>query len=211
MRPPISFSLFLLVFASLPNGATAQDAAANPNYRYWSTNWSFTDIDLRDLGAKLRSIGLELPVKMSGRASINFDVSVPINAIRTGKAYRFRGTLSSTKVTVENARLDALSATVTYNDGVLVLSDLRATQREGKINGSAKAELIPARSFDASIEFSSFDMAPIAEIFTKFGIGSESRSVVGRSQRQDHRCRNSSMTSSVPSVGVHRASWKSTI
>ena len=174
-----AFTISVIGFSTL---ATAQEAPAKgaepaPKYRYWSTNWSFSDIDIRDLAGKLRAIGVEIPVQLAGRASVNFNVDVPINALRTSKAYRFRGSLQTRGLRADQVKFQSLDATVNFNNGVLTLSDLRGTQVSGKFTGTAKAELVPPGSFDTSLELTDIDASPIAALLAKFGIGSESQPV----------------------------------
>lgn len=202
MRPlcVLSILLFLVVIepggllgqeinAGKPRSIDAKTASdkpeAKPKYRYWTTQWSFEDIDVKELASKLKAIGVELPVELSGRVSVNFDVSIPFMAVRTAEAYRFNGSLKARQLMVEDVSFEKLDASVNYQEGVITLSDLsgkqsaRENRTSGVISGSAKAALIPRDSFGASIEFSEFDIEPITRLLAKFGIGSKSRPIRG--------------------------------
>ncbi len=151
------------------DAADAQPAAKR--FRYWTTNWSFTDFNIQTLMRRLAIIGLELPIDLSGTASVDFDVSVPLNGLRDPQAYRFRGTLSSPRLTVDDVPLEELYIELDYADGRVTLSELRGRLRRGSFAGSAMAELIPRERFTASLSLQKLDLAPIAEIVSRLGIG----------------------------------------
>ena len=126
---------FLILFASLlAAGRTqGQDAPVVPDkpatkYRYWTSNWSFESIDLKDLSRKIEAFGILIPVQLEGIASVDFDVSVPLNALRTPEAYKFRGTLDATNLRVDDLFLPTLRADVVYEGGVLRLDRMQGNQ-----------------------------------------------------------------------------------
>ena len=109
---------FLLVFCAHTASKTqAQDApkmrdVPAAQYRYWTSKWSFESIDLKELTNKLGAFGIVIPVRLEGKASIDFDVSVPLNALRTPEAYKFRGTLAALDLQVDDAFLRFIRADV---------------------------------------------------------------------------------------------------
>ncbi len=92
--------------------------------RYWTTNWSFRDINIGTLARRLSRIGITAPVELDGNVTIEFAVSVPINALRDATAYRIVGTLQSPRLRVESTTL-SLDTGVNYENGVVSLSNLR--------------------------------------------------------------------------------------
>ncbi|QDV83564.1 hypothetical protein TBK1r_25060 [Stieleria magnilauensis] len=162
--------------------AAVQPAAAQPvesPYRYWTTNWSLKDIAVGDLANKLRTIGLGLPIKVDGLATVEFEVGVPLNALRTGKAYRLEGSLSIRDLVADQIRFEVFRAEVTYADGRLDLDTLRAVEQldasgnalptAGSIAGSASAELLPRGSFSADVKTTNLRIGPIATLISRLG------------------------------------------
>ncbi|QDV42728.1 hypothetical protein Enr13x_25780 [Stieleria neptunia] len=162
--------------------APAQPAATPPvqsPYRYWTTNWSLQDIAVGDLAKKLRTIGLGLPIQVDGLATVEFEVGVPLNALRTGKAYRLEGSLSIRDLVADQMRFDVFRAEVTYADGRLDLETLRAVEQldgggnavptAGSIVGSASAELLPRGSFSADVKTANLRIGPVATLFSRLG------------------------------------------
>ncbi len=151
--------------------APAPPAKPAATFRYWTTSWSFEEIDLRDLSGKLASIGFELPVEISGTASVNFDVSIPLNGLKNPKAYKFRGSLSSSQFKAESLVLQEFSANVTYSEGIVRLTDLRGKQNRGSFAGSATADVASQGPFEASLTIERLQLGPIAQLLAKLGIG----------------------------------------
>jgi hypothetical protein len=166
--------------ASVPaQVAPAPQANQAANFRYWTTSWSFEEIDLRDLSAKLSSIGFELPIEISGTASVNFDVSIPLNGLRNAKAYKFRGSLSSTQFKADQFVLEEFAANVTYSEGIVRLTDLRGKQNGGSFSGSATADVASQGPFEAALTISRLQLGPIAQLLEKLGIGRKDKLASG--------------------------------
>lgn len=118
--------------------------------RYWTTNWSFRDINIGTLARRLARIGIAAPVDLDGNVTIEFAVSIPINALRDATAYRIRGTLQSPRLRVESTTL-RLDTGVNYDNGIVSLTNLRGmlfgsgtapgTSDAGQFQGSASLRL----------------------------------------------------------------------
>ncbi len=156
-----------------------QAGKQQPPFRYWTTSWSFEEIDLRDLTGKLASIGVELPIEMSGTASVNFDVSIPLNGLKDPKAYKFRGSLSSPRLRADNVVLEKFAANVNYSDGIIRLTDLRGKQGSGSFAGSATGDVAAQGAFQASLKIEQLDLGPIAQLLAKLGIGRQDKLASG--------------------------------
>jgi len=94
------------------------------NVRYWTTNWSFQDINIGTLARRLSRIGIAAPVDLDGTVSVEFAVSIPINALRDATAYRIVGTIQSTRLRVESTTL-SLNTDVNYQAGIASLNNLQ--------------------------------------------------------------------------------------
>ncbi len=119
-------------------------------FRYWTTNWSFRDINIGTLARRLARIGITAPVQLDGSVTIEFAVSIPINALREATAYRIVGTLQSPRLRVESTTL-SLNTGVNYENGIVSLTNLRGTllgsgtapgaTNAGEFQGSASLRL----------------------------------------------------------------------
>lgn len=151
---------------------TEQPAAEEKNKtRYWTTTWSFRDVDVQRFLSRLQSVGIEIPIHAAGQVTVELDVSIPLNRLREGRAYRFKGRFRSPDLQLDNLRLTDLEAELNYDDGVLELSQLEsgwsdgaaAAESEslappdhktsaGRMSGSARMQLLPRGEFEAQLE-----------------------------------------------------------
>jgi hypothetical protein len=167
LRPPTRLILALIFLVSLGGPLSAQQR----QYRYWTTQWSFEDIDVGVLVNRLKLIGLELPVALSGRATVQFDVSVPLNALRTGRAYKLDGKLTATDFRVDQLQLESFQADVDFRDGELTLSEVRVDQASGgALNGEALAQMLPRGDFRASLSADAFRLEPVIGLLSKLKV-----------------------------------------
>lgn len=214
MLPKYAFIVLLVVGALTPSSAVAQvqpakqpaaaPPAAAPSYRYWTTDWSLDDVDIGDLVIKLRTIGIQLPLELKGRATVDFRVSVPLNALRTGRAYRINGSLVVRDLVADRLRFDLVRADVVLKDGQLLLNQLRcieqidreaskratadnagkpvqdrATENSGTVVGTATAQLIPQGDFKADLKTRNLPLGPIAKLLARFGFSDGHDTVAG--------------------------------
>ncbi len=185
-RPAARWVLTLLVVFLAPAAVAQQrDAlparpaaprAPQPKQRYWTTDWSFQDIDVDQLFSRLESIGLEIPIDADGDVSTEFRVSVPWTSLRDAKAYRFSGKISSTRLRLENLLLENFAADLQYDNGVLTLQRLSgrwtdqraaagAKQPEGTFVGDASLQLVPSGDFQANLRTKSLPLGPLHNLF----------------------------------------------
>ncbi|XZE54876.1 AsmA-like C-terminal region-containing protein [Planctomycetaceae bacterium SH139] len=152
------------------------EAGPAQRIRYWTTNWSFDSIDIRNLLGRLRQFGIEIPVEAEGEVSVRFTVSVPLNALRDAKAYRFDGTLTSPSLQLESLLLRQLNTRLAYKQGVLQLTELTtgwgdlqttaADQAAGTLTGTASLQLVPSGQFAGQFTAESLALRPLYELFT---------------------------------------------
>ncbi|QEG43777.1 AsmA-like C-terminal region-containing protein [Roseimaritima ulvae] len=191
-----------LLFALLASVAVAQNPAAPPAaapaFRYWTTNWSFQDVDVRQLTERLEAIGIALPVEVAGDVSVRFRVSIPLNGLRQAQAYRFEGSLSSNQLRIDALQLSDLRAAVRYQDGVLQLHTLQTRWQhdrgpgqndlepaepdpmEGQVSGSARAELVPRGELSADLQLQRMATTPLIQLLQRAGVVSPQTSLRGQ-------------------------------
>jgi len=173
----VSLVTLVALLCFLPPAAAQAAAAAQPpaageqpagrQIRYWTTNWSFRDIDVGTLTRRLGLIGIAAPADLGGTVSVNFSVSVPINALRDAAAYRINGTLTSSRLRIESTEL-SLDAAVDYADGVVAFTKLTGNFFEspqatgeptaGSFSGQATMRLAGVGDRNASVELDVRDM-----------------------------------------------------
>ncbi len=187
-------------------GRDAAVAPQPPQQRYWTTNWSFQDVDVQNLLARLNSIGLEIPVDAEGDVSVAFTVSVPWTSLRDGKAYRFQGRIRSKRLRLEHLLLEDFDADVTYRDGVLNLADVQGRWTDnrqldpsvglpvadsdndsgqataptgGSFKGNASVEVLPRGDFQATLQADSLPIGPLHDLLLSVNKQADARAVGG--------------------------------
>ncbi len=145
--------------------------AQPPRYRYWTTHWTFDDINVGNVLGRLRRIGIEIPVNAQGDVSLQFSVSVPLNALRTAEAYRISGTLESKQLQLEQLQLANFSTDVRYETGELSLHNLNTqwidAQRPssgGILAGEASLALVPRGDLITSLTASRLSLGPVHDL-----------------------------------------------
>ncbi|MEL6108664.1 MAG: AsmA-like C-terminal region-containing protein, partial [Planctomycetota bacterium] len=146
---------------------------------YWTTTWRFEEIDLDTLQRRLEWIGIDVPVRASGRATVDLELSVPLNRLRQPKAYRGSGKLKLIDVAVDEVPFKSLEAELELRDGVATLHQLSVQQGDGRLNGSAEVDLGSSpQPFRVQAELSRWNIEPVANLLRKLGIGGD-RQITG--------------------------------
>jgi translocation and assembly module TamB len=177
--PALVLALFLLL-ASAPIARTAaapptqQPPPTPPATRYWTTDWSFSNIDVNSLLSRLQSIGIAVPIEADGIVSVEFAVSVPLTRLRDGKAYRLHGKITSQRLRVQRMVLEELQADVVYRNGVMTLKPARArwsdiqggsiASREGEFSGDVSIELLPLGNLQANLQANDIPIRSIQDL-----------------------------------------------
>lgn len=176
---PIRLALLLALFLS----TSARIAAAQPTpqpqttppaVRYWTTDWSFSNIDVNSLLSRLQAIGIAVPIEADGIVSVDLAVSVPLTRLRDGKAYRLQGKITSQRLRVQRMVLEDLQADVVYRDGVMALKPARARWSEiqggsiadqvGEFSGDVSIELLPLGNLQANLQANDIPIGSIQEL-----------------------------------------------
>ena len=208
-------SLVLVSVFALATSARAQDAKpaqdvkpaadakpAAKAYRYWTTNWSLSDVSVGRLVDRLAGIGIELPVEVQGDVSVDLRVGVPLNGLRDAAAYRLEGRLSAGRLRIEKLQLSDFLADIEYRDGVLKLSKLETAWRgadppaadprtvvapqdppaslsTGSVRGQASVQLVPRGDVVADIDLQDVAMGPLADLIRRFDRVSDRTAISG--------------------------------
>lgn len=147
---------------------------AAPAERYWESQWAFREIDVANLAQRLKSIGIDLGLPLEGKVTVQFEVGIPLTSLTDGAAYRFDGTLTSSRLVVDRFEFLDLKTTLSYRDGVATLSSLTGStvesdatsndQTKGNFTGNGALQLVPQGDASANLEVDNISVAPITEL-----------------------------------------------
>lgn len=147
---------------------------AAPAERYWESQWAFREIDVAKLSERLKSIGIDLGMPLEGKVTVQFEVGIPLTSLTDGAAYRFDGTLTSSRLVVDQFEFRDLRTTVSYRDGVATLSSLTGSAVEsdatsndlakGRFTGSGSLELVPQGDASAKLKVDDISFVPISKL-----------------------------------------------
>lgn len=136
-RALVSLLTICAMAVLMPCRATAQDEETKPNIaanqevdsttRYWTTDWSFEDVDVAKLVSRLGSIGIKLPVEVDGVVTLDLNVSIPLNRLSEAIAYRIEGELTSERLRIEQLDLRDFQSKFQLRDGVVALKDAKGS------------------------------------------------------------------------------------
>lgn len=146
-----------------------KDAEKKEEPSYFDINITLRDVDLAELISKL---DVTIPFKIGGRITFKVSASIPTDAPDELKNYRFDGTATLPKLTIEDLTLEDVQVKVVYRDGKLMLSDLSARLPEpgnpkvgGSFKGTASVGLIPEGDLEAHLDL---DRLPVGQILGLF-------------------------------------------
>jgi translocation and assembly module TamB len=136
----------------VPRTVTARPKPPDQPPSYLDASLSLEDVDVVQL---LRGLQLSLPFPVTGRLSIDIQLSVPIDTPQDTKAYRLKGSARAPWLDIAGVRLEQLRARVDYAGGVLHLENLQGQVPAGKefgtFRGSARLEVIPQGNLTADL------------------------------------------------------------
>ena len=95
--------------------------AAREDRAYLHVNVAFRDVDLTEL---LQTAGVEVPVKVGGKVSVQVQLDIPTETPDELKSYRLTGTIRSKRATVDELAIEDVSARLNFRDGKLTVTDL---------------------------------------------------------------------------------------
>ncbi len=124
------------------------------------------DIDIAEL---LQKLEVKLGYRVSGKVTAELTLAVPIESAASRAAYEFTGKVSSPELKLEGLTIRDLSATATYKNGKLTLTELKGAIQQpddpkappGTFRGTATAAVDPAGDVTASL---TLDRIPLGEV-----------------------------------------------
>jgi hypothetical protein len=87
---------------------------------YLHLNVNFKDVNVSEL---LKSAGVDLPMNMTGKVTVQLQLDVPTDSPDELKAYRLSGIVSSRSLNIEDLLLSDVRAKLNYKDGKMVVTD----------------------------------------------------------------------------------------
>jgi hypothetical protein len=129
-------------------------------------HWTFRDIDIQTLLARLKRFGVQLPVPASGRVTVRLSVRAPWRSILRAGAYDFEGDLSSPALNVAGISLEKLALHIAYEGGNLELTKMSFVVpgkdgADGTITGQAHMKVNPPGDLNAEL---AIDQLPVATL-----------------------------------------------
>lgn len=128
-------------------------------------NLRLKDVDLGELVAKAN---VNLPVKLSGKISVDVAAEIPLTEARTLKAYKVRGKATVPALAVGDFAFRDVAADIDFSNGVLTLTELSAKVPDparpaapGLIRGSAKFGVDPRGDLSADLKLTD---VPVGEV-----------------------------------------------
>jgi len=144
-------TILALVLVSL----VARSAAAAEAPTTVSATVKLRDVDIAQLIAKAK---LDLGYKVTGKVTVEANLSVPLGEATSTKAYALKGKVTSAEVTVDALKVRDFNAELRYADGKLTLTKLTATvpsdgpnTPDGSITGTASAAIEPRGDLKADL------------------------------------------------------------
>jgi translocation and assembly module TamB len=137
---------------------------------YLDLSFSLKDVNIGEL---LQQLEVAVPFKINGRITFKVHASVPTATPGDLKTYRFTGTATMPRLTLEDMELEDVKAHVVYRDGILKLEDFSgrvptpggAKAAGGTFKGSATLGLVPAGDLVAKLDL---DRLPIGQVLRLF-------------------------------------------
>jgi len=118
---------------------TPPDAPAEEK-SYLHFNIAFRDVEVAEL---LTSAGVEIPVKVGGKVTVQIQLDIPTEAPDDLKAYRMTGSVNSRRLVVDELAVEGVSAKVDLREGKLSVKEftgrLPALAGQGSEGGSFQA------------------------------------------------------------------------
>ncbi|HEX5447026.1 MAG TPA: hypothetical protein VFW87_24640, partial [Pirellulales bacterium] len=137
-------------------------------------HWTFRDIEINSLLARLKRFGVEVPVPVSGQVTVRLSAGVTSwRSILRTSAYQVEGQIESDKLTVAGFDLHQFAAQMIYNDGALQLTSVRfAVPRpgggQGTVSGSARVQVRPRGDLTANVSIERIPLSELAELAPQF-------------------------------------------
>jgi uncharacterized protein involved in outer membrane biogenesis len=154
-------ALLALMLQPPPKSA---DSAAQSDTTYVQANLRLKDVDLSEL---VKRLDVKLPIRVTGRASLDIAAEIPVAEARTLRAYRVKGSLTIPTLGLDDLTLNRVKADVVFRDGVLTLTNLsgevpKADTQPGTFVGTARYGVDPQTDLTADLKLAAI---PLEELF----------------------------------------------
>lgn len=142
---------------------TAQAGKPAAETTYLEANLSLRDVDLEQL---LKGLEIKLPIAVRGRLTVQVQAGIPVNTAQDYKAYRLKGNVSLSRLTLQELDLQQVQARINYLNGVLSLDELRGqiSGTPGSFQGTARLEAAPPYSYRGELQLSRIDLAAVQRL-----------------------------------------------
>ena len=151
-----------------------------------TTEIELEDVEVAQLLARLRALGIEVPVPIAGRVSIKAKATIPLGSLRDASQYEVHGEATLADATIDGVDLGLLSGKLDLADGVAELKELRGQlvnlpdggyqKRPGKaeppplegplppgaFRGQLRAEIAPQGAINAAFEGEQLPLGELA-------------------------------------------------
>jgi hypothetical protein len=152
----------LAVLLQPPAPPAVSKATERPTYV--QTHIKLRDVDLSQLTKQLK---LDLPIKVTGRVTLDVAAEIPIAQPRNLAAYRIQGTVSTPALGLQDLTIQQLTANINLRDGVLTLTKLAGAiptpaGAPGTFLGTARFGVEPRTDLVADL---TLDRIPLGQVF----------------------------------------------
>lgn len=164
--PLLQPAAILLAYATLvqPTPPTAQETKEVSTI---SATLTLRDVDIAQV---LEKLNVQVGYAITGKATLEAKVAVPVGDAGKSRAYRINGRLTAKRLTIEGHVIQNLDAAMLFTDGKLTLSKFTAevpSQEDeadpGRIRGTANAALDPPGLVSAHLEHTRLPVRPIVQ------------------------------------------------
>ncbi len=153
--------------ATQPPAKTPATPAQPAQPTYVQANLRLRDVDLAEL---IKRTEVSVPIRITGKASLQVLAEIPITEARTIHAYRVRGTLTAPELGLQDLTLRDVTAEINLREGVLSLTKLSARVptpdtpdgKPGSFVGTAKVGIDPKSDLTADL---TIDSIPLGQVF----------------------------------------------
>lgn len=147
--------------------AYRQQAAAAKR-REARVGWTFRDVDVQTLLARLKRFGVEVPVPLEGRVTVRLSATAPWRSVLRPGSYQVAGELNSDRLTVAGVPLSAVKLHLVYTEGSLQLTDMSFALPGkdgpgGTVSGTARMQVRPRGDLTAELSIDEIALATLAE------------------------------------------------
>lgn len=159
-----------MVALSLGARQTLAAQPANTPDQVRGLHWTFRDVEINSLLARLKRFGLEVPVPVAGQVTVRLSAGVTSwQSILRTSAYQVEGQIESDKLTVAGFDLHQFTARMVYNQGALQLTSLRfavarAGGGQGTVSGSARVQVRPRGDLTANVSLVQIPLSELVEL-----------------------------------------------